>query len=79
MPSPATVISRTAATAAGPGDRGSPLRSAVSQRDGRPDVALRDVELAARGRPLRSVIVLIQVPAGSGATLPGRARLPAGP
>lgn len=40
MPSPATVISRTTATAAGPGDRGSPLRSAVSQRDGRPDVVL---------------------------------------
>jgi len=62
-----------------PGDRGSPLRGAVSQRDGRPDVALRDVELAGRGRPLRSVTVLIQVPAGSGATLPGRTRLPAGP
>ena len=40
MPSPATVISRTTAIAAGPGDRGSPLRSAVSQRDGRPDVVL---------------------------------------
>jgi hypothetical protein len=40
MPSPTTVISRTAATAAGPGDRGSPLRGAVVQRDGRLDVAL---------------------------------------
>jgi hypothetical protein len=70
---PRRVISWAAATAVRPGDRRNLLRSAASQRDGRPAVPSGDVVVAATGRPLRSVIALIQVLTGPG-EMPWRAR-----
>jgi hypothetical protein len=70
MPSPTTVISRPGGHGRRTGRPGKPAAQR-RQRDGRPAVA---VVLAETGRPLRSVIVVIQVLTRSGAMLPALAR-----